>query len=90
MDELFLGGSSQNRKKAASQGFPGSPVVKNLSANAGNMGLIPGLGRSHTPQGNQVRVLPLLRPGSGAYAPQQEKPLQREACAPQLEKANKR
>ena len=26
-------------------GFPGGPVVKNLPANAGNMGLIPKLGR---------------------------------------------
>ena len=26
--------------------FPGSPVVKNLSANAGDVGSIPGLGRS--------------------------------------------
>ena len=28
-------------------GFPGGSVVKNLSANADNVGLIPGLGRSH-------------------------------------------
>ena len=27
--------------------FPGGPVVKNPPANAGDMGLIPGLGRSH-------------------------------------------
>ena len=27
-------------------GFPGGSVVKNLSANAGDMSLIPGLGRS--------------------------------------------
>ena len=27
-------------------GFPGGSVVKNLPANAGDMGLIPGLGRS--------------------------------------------
>ena len=27
--------------------FPGSPVVKNPPANAGDMGLIPDLGRSH-------------------------------------------
>ena len=27
-------------------GFPGGSVVNNLSANAGNVGLIPGLGRS--------------------------------------------
>ena len=27
-------------------GFPGGPVVKDLPANAGDVGLIPGLGRS--------------------------------------------
>ena len=27
-------------------GFPGGSVVKNLSANAGDAGVIPGLGRS--------------------------------------------
>ena len=31
--------------------FPGGPVVKNLTAIAGDMGLIPGLGRSHIPTG---------------------------------------
>ena len=31
-------------------GFPGSLVVKNQPANAGDMGLIPGPGRSHTLQ----------------------------------------
>ena len=28
-------------------GFPGGSAVENQPANAGNMGLIPGLGRSH-------------------------------------------
>ena len=32
--------------------FPGGPVVKNLSANAEDTGLIPGPGRFHMPQGN--------------------------------------
>ena len=32
--------------------FPGSPVVKNLSANAADMGSILGPGRSHMPRGN--------------------------------------
>ena len=31
-----------------SEDFPGGPVVKNLPANAGDVSLIPGLGRSHT------------------------------------------
>ena len=32
--------------------FPGGLVVKSLTAIAGNMGPIPGLGRSHTPWGS--------------------------------------
>ena len=31
------------------QGFPGGPVVENLPCRAGDTGLIPGQGRSHTP-----------------------------------------
>ena len=34
------------------QGFPGGAVVKNLPANAGDMGSIPGPGRSHMPWSN--------------------------------------
>ena len=34
------------------QDFPGGPVVKNSPANAGDVGLIPGQGRFHMPQGN--------------------------------------
>ena len=33
-------------------GFPGGIVVKNLPANAGDMGSSPGLGGSHLPQSN--------------------------------------
>ena len=33
-------------------GFPGGAVVENLPANAGDMGLSPGLGRSHMPRSN--------------------------------------
>ena len=32
--------------------LPGGPVVKNPPANAGEMGSVPGLGRSHIPRGN--------------------------------------
>ena len=32
--------------------FPGSTVVKNLPANAGDMGSIPGPRRSHMPRSN--------------------------------------
>ena len=43
-------------------------VHKNPSANAGDMGLIPGLGRFHKAHKPQ-----LLRPCAEACAPQQEK-----------------
>ena len=48
----------KKKKKAASLkndpiwDFPGGAVVKNPPANAGDMGLSPGLGRSHMPQSN--------------------------------------
>ena len=40
------------RKKERKKGFPGGSVVKNSPANAGDVGLIPGLGGSHVPQSN--------------------------------------
>ena len=36
--------------------FPGGPVVRSLPANAGDMGLIPGLGRFHMPQNSETRA----------------------------------
>ena len=41
-------------------GFPGGPVVKNLPANAGDMGSIPALGRFHMPPGQLVHTPQLL------------------------------
>ena len=41
-------------------GFPGGAVVENLPANAGDMGSIPGLGRSHMPRSNEAREPQLL------------------------------
>ena len=35
--------------KSNDLGFPSGSVVNNLLGNAGDMGLIPGPGRSHTP-----------------------------------------
>ena len=35
--------------------FPGGPVVKNLPASAGDMGSIPGPGRFHMLQGNNLQ-----------------------------------
>ena len=37
-------------------GFPGGLVVKNPPANVGDMGLRPGLERSHMLQGNKAHV----------------------------------
>ena len=57
---------------------PGGAVDRNLPVNAGDTGLIPGLGRVHMPQSNRARVPQLLSLRSRARARQQEKPLQRE------------
>ena len=41
-----------NNKKNQDRDFPGGAVVKNPPANAGDMGSIPGPGRSHMLQSN--------------------------------------
>ena len=73
------------------QGFPGGAVVKNLPANAGDVGLSPGPGRTHVLRAPQLlslrpraRETQLLSPHATtteahsprACAPQQEKPPQ--------------
>ena len=50
--------------------FPDGAVVKNLPANAEDMGSSPGPGRSHMPWSNEVRVLQLLSLRSRACKPQ--------------------
>ena len=45
IDENFM--LSNSLSKSLSQDFAVGTVVKNLPASAGDMGLIPGLGRSH-------------------------------------------
>ena len=89
--------SPSQEETTQSQGFPGSLVVKNTPANAGDTGSIPGPGRSHMPWSNQVcepqllslchqaRNPQLLKPVCPAACAPQEKPLQREARAPQVE-----
>ena len=64
-------------------GFPGGAVVKNLPANAGDMGSSPGPRRSHMLRSNYACAPQLLSLRSKACALQQEKPPQWEACAPQ-------
>ena len=49
---MFLLIGKKYGQKHNKQDFPGGAVVKNTPANAGNMGSIPGLGRSHMPQSN--------------------------------------
>ena len=48
--------------------FPSGPVFKNLPANAGDTGLIPGQGRFHMAWGKWAPVLQLLSPCSRACA----------------------
>ena len=47
-------------KKVLFRGFPGGAVVKNPPANAGDMGLSPGPGRSHMPWSNYARASQVL------------------------------
>ena len=48
-------------------GFPGGSMVKNPPVNAGDNGLIPGVGRSHIHWSSEARVPQLLRLCSGAW-----------------------
>ena len=50
-------------------GFPGGSVVKNLPANAGDMGSIPDPGRFHMPWSNYVHGPQLLSLGSRVWEP---------------------
>ena len=50
--------------------FPGGAVVKNLAANAGDMGSSPGWGRSHMPWSNKAHAPQLLSLLSRAREPQ--------------------
>ena len=48
----FMKWIQNNLLKELSKDFPGSPVFKNLPANAGDTGSIPGPGKSHVPWGD--------------------------------------
>ena len=72
------------------ESFPGGSVVKNSPANAGDKGSIPGLGKSHNPQGKLSPAPQLLSPGALDLMLCNQKPPQREAGvphSPQLEEA---
>ena len=45
-------GQKKKRRKGMARGFLGGLVIKNLPANSGDMGSIPGPGRSHMPWSN--------------------------------------
>ena len=75
---LLFSSRKQNLKKLL-RDFRGGPVVKNSLANAGDMDLIPGLGRSYMPWGTWAQAPQLPRLHSGTCALQQEKPLQLES-----------
>ena len=71
-------------------GFPGGPVVKNPPANAGVEALIPDptCGESHMAwdnYGHSPQLLRIPHPRAQGETWTQEKPLQWEACTPQLE-----
>ena len=52
-NEILEGGGMGGWGRGLGGGyFPGGVVVKNLLANAGDTGLIPGLGGFHMPQSN--------------------------------------
>ena len=75
--------------KSSNQGFPGDSVVRSLPANEGGRGLIPGVGGSHMSRDNGTRSAAAIEVHwPGACTPQQEKPLQWEAGAQQLETAS--
>ena len=59
---LLTGGDEDERqpRTRSKQDLPGGPAVRNSPASAGDRGLIPGLGRSHRPQGKYVHVPQLL------------------------------
>ena len=70
------------------KGFPGGAVVENPPANAGDMGSIPGPGKSHMPQSNQAHAPQLLSPCAlGPAVTQQLSPCAAttEACAPRAQ-----
>jgi len=74
---------------------PGNPVLKNLPASAGDMGLIPGPGRSHLPYNYQTHTTAaeacMPRACAPPRSPQNEKPWhcneEYSPCAPPVEKA---
>ena len=76
--------NQQTNKILRMRGFPGGVVVESPPANAGDVGLNPGPGRSHMPRSSWARVPQLLSLSSGACEPQLLSPYSTttEGCAP--------
>ena len=66
----------------------GGLVLKNSPTNAGDLGFMPGLGRSHMSQGNLAHVPQLLSSDSRAWEPWLEK-AHMQQWRPSIAKANK-
>ena len=70
-----------------SRDFPGGPVVKNSLANAGDVGSVPGLGRSHMLQGNEACASRLLKLTCLCFATGEATATKSSHHSPQPEKA---
>ena len=87
----FWSKSKKHQLRLGSRDFPSGAVVKNPPVKAGDMGPSTGSGRSHMPRSNEPHMPQLLSLCATtteahtprARAPQQEKPPQWEARAPQ-------
>ena len=66
--------------------FPGGQIIKNLLCNSGDVGSNPGLGKFHMSPENQAPVPQPLKPTQSRLCAPQEKPLQWEVHALQLER----
>ena len=67
--------SNQGFLKKDNSDFPGGAMDKNLPANAGDTGLLAGLGRFHRPQSNEAHMPQVLSPRSRACKPQLLSPM---------------
>ena len=81
--------SLKKEVKNKQEGFGGS-VVKNLPANVGDMGFVPGLGTFHMLWSNEAHVPQLLRLHSIAHEPQLPEPVHLESMLRNKEAAARR
>ena len=61
-DKIDIRHAGRRGIKNVSWDFPGGTVDKNPPANAGDMGLIAGMGRSYMPRSNQAHAAQQLSP----------------------------